>query len=57
MKTVFHFVQAGFLDNVLSRPETRFNARAGRHTTVVFIKLWRDIKHSVINRYFAFVVN
>jgi hypothetical protein len=23
----------------------------------VFIKLWLDVKHSAINRYFAFVVN
>ena len=23
----------------------------------MFIKLWRDVKHSTINRYFAFVVN
>ncbi len=23
----------------------------------VFIKLWRDVRHSTINRYFAFVVN
>ena len=23
----------------------------------VFIKLWQDVKHSALNRYFAFVVN
>lgn len=23
----------------------------------VFIKLWRDVKHSTLNHYFAFVVN
>ena len=27
----------------------------GTHS--VFIKLWLDVKHSTINRYFAFVVN
>ncbi len=24
---------------------------------IVFIKLWRDVKHSAVNHYFAFVVN
>jgi hypothetical protein len=28
-----------------------------RTANSVFIKLWRDVKHSTINDYFAFVVN
>ena len=28
-----------------------------RTANSVFIKLWLDVKHSTINRYFAFVVN
>lgn len=24
---------------------------------IVFVKLWRNVKHSTLNHYFAFVVN
>ena len=52
----FSSYKQALVDNLLYRLQSRFNVARAAYNSV-FIKLWRDVKHSTLNHYFAFVVN